>query len=205
MKMRAITEKLVSKRKLVSPTGSSAAKDPPTETKGWATYVKKVPIEAKRANTGGTLQTLEGPARYRRGDWIARGAKGEKWPIRSDVFAKTYRRVGEAYGVSEKAAAAMGVPSLRSQFGAMSARAAGHVGSKARKRKKWVKKAWRIDGPWAQQAMQPTKDLIEWAKTDKGRRAILAAGGVALLAAGGVGLLDRTQNESLRQSQRYPE
>lgn len=103
--LRAITERLVTKRKLVMTRGATAAKDPPTETKGWATYQKVLPIEAKRADRGGTLNTLEGPARYRRGDWVARGAKGEKWPIRADVFAKTYKRVGKAHGVKEAAVA----------------------------------------------------------------------------------------------------
>ena len=95
---RAITEKLVSKQKQVTPTGSTAAKDPVTETAGWATFEKKVPIEAKKADKGGTLRTLEGPARYSAGDFIARGAKGEKWPIRKDVFVKTYKKVGPAHG-----------------------------------------------------------------------------------------------------------
>lgn len=96
---RAIHDKLVSLSRLVTPHGASAAKDPPTETRGWRTYEKKVPIEAKRADRGGTLRTLEGPAKYRKGDFIARGAKGEKWPIRSDVFRKTYRAIGGALGV----------------------------------------------------------------------------------------------------------
>jgi hypothetical protein len=96
----------VSKHKQVTPTGATAAKDPVEETAGWATFEKKVPIEAKPADKGGTLRTLEGPARYSRGDFIARGAKGEKWPIRKDVFAKTYRRIGAAVGFKKKASAA---------------------------------------------------------------------------------------------------
>lgn len=117
---RAIHEKLVSKHKQVTPTGAQAAKDPVEETKGWATYEKKVPIEAKRADKGGTLRTLEGPARYSAGDMIARGAKGEKWPIRADVFAKTYRRVGVARGFQKEA---VSVAQLRRGFDAARARA----------------------------------------------------------------------------------
>jgi len=193
---QAITERLVSKHKQVTPSGASAAKDPPIETSGWATYVKKVPIEAKRADKGGTLRTLEGPARYRAGDLIARGAKGEKWPIRSDVFGKTYKKVGPAHGTKE----AEKVPS----FGVFSPRAAGQIGSKAKKRIARTKVAFRIRGRFVDEATAPTRKMIEWFKTKDGRRALLGGLGIALLSTGGVAFLDRLQNESLHQHDTYP-
>jgi len=222
--VKAITEPLVSKHKQVTPTGSTAAKDPVVETAGWATYKKKVPIEAKAADTSGTLRTLEGPARYQKGDMIARGAKGEKWPIRADVFAKTYKKIGPAHGAktaqpmpftrfrlpSPRVAPAKKVVKETTKspaFGVMSPRAAGHIGSKSKLRllRGGSKVAFRIRGRWADEVTEPTKEMFEWAKTPEGRRALVATGGVALLSAAGVGFLDQMQNDSLHQRDRYPE
>lgn len=200
--MKAITDSLVSKHKQQTPSGSTAAKDPVTETKGWSTYKKKVPIEAKKADKGGTLRTLEGPARYRKGDFIARGAKGEKWPIRSDVFRKTYQLVGKAHGAKtageyrEKAEAEEYV---RRNFGPMSPRAAGQIGSRSRRRKGRTKTAFRIRGRWADEATAPTRALIEWFRTPEGMKALRLTGGIALLSGAGVGFMDRVQDESLLQ------
>jgi hypothetical protein len=40
-----------------------------------------------------TIPTLEGDETARHGDWIARGIHGEFWPIKPDIFRKTYERV----------------------------------------------------------------------------------------------------------------
>jgi len=37
-----------------------------------------------------TVQTLEGPLTARVGDWIIRGVKGEFYPCKPDIFARTY-------------------------------------------------------------------------------------------------------------------
>jgi len=42
------------------------------------------------------LQTLEGEYMVTEGYWIATGVNGEKYPIRDDIFKKTYHRVGNA-------------------------------------------------------------------------------------------------------------
>ena len=42
------------------------------------------------------IHTLEGPHMVRHGDWIARGVKGEFWPIKADVFAATYEKADDA-------------------------------------------------------------------------------------------------------------
>jgi hypothetical protein len=35
-------------------------------------------------------QTLEGPLRVKDGDWIIKGIQGEYYPIKPDIFEKTY-------------------------------------------------------------------------------------------------------------------
>lgn len=38
----------------------------------------------------GVIQTLEGPASFECGDYLARGSRGEEYPIRSEVFPIAY-------------------------------------------------------------------------------------------------------------------
>jgi len=45
-------------------------------------------------NEGLKIFTLEGPLHASVGDWIMRGVSGEYYPIKPDVLAKTYDRVG---------------------------------------------------------------------------------------------------------------
>ena len=37
-----------------------------------------------------TIPTLEGPMRASEGDWIVTGVKGERYPVKPDVFEATY-------------------------------------------------------------------------------------------------------------------
>lgn len=39
------------------------------------------------------IKTLEGTMEARPGDWIIRGVKGELYPIKNDIFRKTYEPV----------------------------------------------------------------------------------------------------------------
>lgn len=48
----------------------------------------------KRLN--GTIQTLEGPATFQPGDYLARGAKNEEWPVSKEHFDQVYQRVAPA-------------------------------------------------------------------------------------------------------------
>lgn len=54
----------------------------------------------------GTIDTLEGPVRYRHGDAIVMGTTGEKWPVSRSYFEKYYQPVGDlvmgADGLYEK-------------------------------------------------------------------------------------------------------
>jgi hypothetical protein len=43
--------------------------------------------------TGYSLETLEGIHEVTPGDWIAKGVHGERYPIKPDIFAKTYEEV----------------------------------------------------------------------------------------------------------------
>lgn len=41
-----------------------------------------------------TIDTLEGPMRVRRGDWVVLGVEGEVYAVKPSIFAKTYEPVG---------------------------------------------------------------------------------------------------------------
>ena len=43
----------------------------------------------------GVIQTLEGPAVFRAGDYLARGIQKEEWPITKKHFTNIYERVSE--------------------------------------------------------------------------------------------------------------
>lgn len=42
---------------------------------------------------GPTIKTLEGNHRVSPGDWVITGVKGEKYPVRDDIFRETYEAV----------------------------------------------------------------------------------------------------------------
>lgn len=44
---------------------------------------------------GPHIHTLEGMMRVSVGDWIVTGVKGEKYPVRPDIFAETYEIVND--------------------------------------------------------------------------------------------------------------
>ena len=54
---------------------------------------KPVIIEAYQTNEEMDIQTLEGIMHASVGDWIITGVKGEKYPCKPDVFARTYEPV----------------------------------------------------------------------------------------------------------------
>ena len=51
----------------------------------------EVPVEFTTAD--GTCETLEGPVRYRAGDPILTGVRGERWPVGLDTFRASYEPV----------------------------------------------------------------------------------------------------------------
>lgn len=49
------------------------------------------------------IPTLEGDMRADLGDWIIRGAQGEFYPCKPDIFAATYEPVDQAGGIDNHA------------------------------------------------------------------------------------------------------
>lgn len=47
-------------------------------------------------NSFGSIKTLEGIMTVSPGDWVVTGVKGEKWPVKPDIFSLTYEKVNEA-------------------------------------------------------------------------------------------------------------
>ncbi|MGI9413910.1 MAG: hypothetical protein ACR2PM_09580 [Hyphomicrobiales bacterium] len=48
--------------------------------------------DGKPSQTVGVIKTLEGDMIARPGDWIVTGIEGEKYPVKDDIFKKTYER-----------------------------------------------------------------------------------------------------------------
>jgi len=55
---------------------------------------KPIVVEAYQTDQEKIVQTLEGPLRAVPGDWIITGIRGEQYPCKPDVFAKTYEPIG---------------------------------------------------------------------------------------------------------------
>jgi hypothetical protein len=51
------------------------------------------PVAVAFAPEAGACETLEGPVRYRAGDAILTGIRGECWPVRRDLFLVSYEAV----------------------------------------------------------------------------------------------------------------
>jgi len=49
----------------------------------------------KWSKTGWLIDTLEGWHEVTEGDWIITGIKGEKYPIKPDIFVMTYEKMDE--------------------------------------------------------------------------------------------------------------
>jgi hypothetical protein len=60
------------------------------EPAGDGQWRRKGLVQARPANGGETVNTLEGPAVAADGDWVVRGADGEQWPVPGDEFACRY-------------------------------------------------------------------------------------------------------------------
>lgn len=59
-----------------------------------AKYRKKpIVVEAQRTDETVVIHTLEGDMTASPGDYIITGVKGEKYPCKPDIFAKTYEPV----------------------------------------------------------------------------------------------------------------
>ncbi|WAJ44631.1 hypothetical protein OK015_26585 [Mycobacterium sp. Aquia_216] len=60
------------------------------EPVGDGLWQRKGLVQARPANPGETINTLEGPTNAAEGDWVVRGASGEQWPVPGAEFARRY-------------------------------------------------------------------------------------------------------------------
>ncbi|MFX3616274.1 MAG: hypothetical protein ACE3JK_01920 [Sporolactobacillus sp.] len=55
-------------------------------------YVKKpVVVDAYQTKVEKIIHTLEGDMKASPGDWIVKGINGEQYPVKPDIFEKTYK------------------------------------------------------------------------------------------------------------------
>lgn len=60
--------------------------------------VRKAPVEVEARgpiSEPDQIETPEGTMKADEGDYIVRGVEGEIYPVKPDIFAKTYQRIGE--------------------------------------------------------------------------------------------------------------
>ncbi|UXV29980.1 hypothetical protein [Mammaliicoccus sciuri] len=51
---------------------------------------KPVVVDAEKAKKTTFIDTLEGRMKAEKGDWIITGVNGEQYPVKPDIFEKTY-------------------------------------------------------------------------------------------------------------------
>lgn len=56
---------------------------------------KNIPVEAYQTEKPLDIHTLEGVMHANTGDWIITGVEGEQWPVKKDIFEKTYTIISE--------------------------------------------------------------------------------------------------------------
>src|SRR5262249_10597889 len=54
---------------------------------------KPAPVRTEFAGADGVCATLEGPVRYKAGDAIVTGVRGEQWPVERESFPASYEPV----------------------------------------------------------------------------------------------------------------
>ena len=56
---------------------------------------KNIPVEAYQTKKPLDIQALEGVMHANAGDWIITGVEGEQWPVKKEIFEKTYSIISE--------------------------------------------------------------------------------------------------------------
>jgi hypothetical protein len=56
---------------------------------------KPVIVKAFQANSDMIIKTLEGNMKAKKGDWIIIGLNNERYPVKPDIFDKSYRIIQE--------------------------------------------------------------------------------------------------------------
>lgn len=75
-----------------------------TENKAEQYCKLPIPITAYQTDRELDIETLEGTHHASIGDWIITGVKGEQYPCKPDIFAKTYIKCGQANKIEQVAA-----------------------------------------------------------------------------------------------------
>jgi hypothetical protein len=65
---------------------------------------KPVVIDAYQVHEDRYIDTLEGRMHAAPGDWIVTGVHGEQYPVKPDIFEKTYEPVPDGEGEGTEAA-----------------------------------------------------------------------------------------------------
>lgn len=52
---------------------------------------KPIKVKARQVKKREIIKTLEGNMIANKGDWIIIGVDGEKWPVKDEIFRKTYK------------------------------------------------------------------------------------------------------------------
>lgn len=63
--------------------------------KNFKVIKKNIPVEAFQTDKEVVIKTLEGKMKANPGDWIITGIEGEQWPVKKEIFEKTYRIISE--------------------------------------------------------------------------------------------------------------
>lgn len=56
---------------------------------------KPIPVKAVQTDKHMDIHTLEGTMHANPGDYIITGPEGESWPVKKEIFEKTYKIVEE--------------------------------------------------------------------------------------------------------------
>lgn len=51
---------------------------------------KPIPVMARQVKNKTIVKTIEGDLTAQPGDWIITGVDGEEWPVKKEIFEKTY-------------------------------------------------------------------------------------------------------------------
>ena len=51
---------------------------------------KPIVVNAEQATKKGSIETFEGTLYYHKGDYIVTGIQGERYPVKKEIFEKTY-------------------------------------------------------------------------------------------------------------------
>ena len=63
--------------------------------KSFKAIKKAIPVQVTQSNKHVDILTLEGTIHANPGDYIITGPEGERWPVKKEIFEKTYEIIEE--------------------------------------------------------------------------------------------------------------